>query len=157
MVVRTISALCVVLLLSVPAWCQDGWERVTGIAKGTGVRIRTFDGMAYSGPLQSVDGEFVRVLDDGQESSVARKDVARVEVLTPSRRYRNMALWGGIGIAAGLLIAFATCPTCKGELPEDEARRRSVIAGVAGGGVGVGLGAVMKPYKTVYKGKRTRR
>lgn len=144
----------VALLLPLLAVGADSWDRVTGLAPGSMLKVRTFDGQENKGAMASVDAESV-TLQTGVR--IARSEVSRVAIHDSGRRARNAIIGGAIGAAAGIVIAFGSCVSCRGELPAGEANTRLAIGGVAGGGAGAALGAVMAPYKTVYRAKRPRK
>jgi len=146
----------VATLLCATAYAQsnDRWNRVTGIVVQTPVRVRTFDGAEYKGRLAAVTVDSIRVAVTAQETTIARKDVRRVQVRSGMRRVRNMLIGGGIGLAAGIVAAFGTCPSCVGETSAESFQNRLGLGGLAGAGIGGGLGAIGPPYKTIYKGTR---
>ncbi len=138
-------------------WAASDWGRVTGLGPHTAVRVKTFDGVTHRGELQSADADVLRIDRAGQEVNLSRADVMRVEVRVPFRRLRNMLIGAGIGVAVGVVAAFATCPSCAGETSSEEFHRRLALGGVAGASIGAGLAAIGAPYKTVYRAKRSRR
>lgn len=135
----------------------EDWDRVRAIPAGTVVKVRTFDGIESKGPLEAADDSAVRVKHSGQTVNMARTAIGRVSVYDPGRRARNALIGGAIGVAVGIVAAFASCPSCRGELPEGDANQRLAVGAVVGGAAGAGIGAAMTPYKTVYKAKRARR
>lgn len=148
-----------VLLLMLPLFlaAAEDWDRVRAIPAGTTVKVRSFDGSESKGVLEAVDDASMRMQRGGQSVNVARADIGRVAMHDPGRRARNALIGGAIGAAAGIVIAFGSCPSCRGELPAGEANERLAIGGVVGGAAGAGIGAALAPYKTVYKAKRARR
>jgi len=135
----------------------EDWDRVRAVPAGTAVKVRTFEGVESKGALEAVNDAALQVKHGGQTVSVARSEIGRVSVYDEGRRARNALIGGAIGVGAGILAAFVSCPTCRGELPGGEANERLAVGAVVGGAAGAGIGAAMTPYKTVYKAKRARR
>ncbi|MBL8177824.1 MAG: hypothetical protein JNK48_24310 [Bryobacterales bacterium] len=146
--------LALLLMMPLLAAAAEDWDRVRAIPAGTMVKVRTFEGVESKGALEAVDDAFVRVKHRGQTVNVARADAGRVSVHDAGRRARNAVIGGAIGVAVGIVAAFASCPTCSGELPGGEANERLAVGAAVGGAAGAGIGAALAPYKTVYKAKR---
>jgi len=147
---------CITGFLCAAALASAGepWDRVMQLPPQTEVRVRTFDGADHRGRLSTVDTGSIRLVEQGNETVTARADVRRVQVHSGTRRLRNVLIGCGIGVAAGVVAAFATCPSCPGETSADTFHARLGWGGLAGAGVGAGLGALGSPYRTIYKAKR---
>lgn len=154
----TLIRLVTLLTLSCPLSPAQGmdakWQKVLDIPRQSQVRLQTFDRQELQGTLLSVDETTIRVTQKGQQVSKLRQELARVEVLNPSRRARNIAIGAAVGFAVGVVAAFASCPSCKGEQSSDDFNTRLALGGLVGAGAGAGIGAWGYAYKTVYKAKK---
>jgi len=152
----------VILTLLLPAAAtardpEESWLRVTATVPRTTIRVRTFDGTTRHGLFEKGGPDELRFTVDGRETVIARLDIARVEIYTPSRRVRNLLIGAAIGVGAGLAGAFITCPTCEGEQSTEDYQRRQVVAALGGAAVGAAVSRLVAPYRSIYKAKRLRR
>lgn len=132
----------------------DDWIRTGSLAPGSRVIVNMVSGAEHRGTFRSASADSVHISEAGQELEMQKGDVARIRVYTPSRRVRNALMGAGIGVAAGIVTGFATCPSCVGELSSDDFHQRLGLGGLAGAGIGAGVGLLVSPYKTIYKRRK---
>jgi len=133
---------------------RNDWTRVAAIPPGSRVIVNTVAGVERRGTFHSAGPDSVWLMIDGQELETQRSEVARVRVYTPSRRVRRVLIGAGIGAAAGIVGAFATCPSCVGEQSSGDFHQRLGLGALAGAGIGAGAGLLVSPYKTVFKRRK---
>ncbi len=141
-------------LVGAASGATDDWTRTASIAPGSRVIVNMLSGAEHRGTFRSASADSVQLTVDGNELAMQRGDVVRVRLYTPSRRIRNVLIGAGIGVAAGIVAGFATCPSCVGELSSDDFHRRLGLGGLAGAGAGAGVGLLGSPYKTIYKRRK---
>ena len=152
--VRTLLLLFVFLPYAAAQTADGKWRKAQDLPKQSQIRLRSFDGHEYRGKLDFIDDNKIGITQDGQGISKLRQELASVEILTPSRRLRNIAIGAAIGFAAGAVGAFATCPSCVGEQSSDDLNTRIGLGGLIGASAGAAVGAAGSPYETVYKARK---
>ena len=142
------SLFCLLVLLGVPVFGQS-WDALKGLKPGVIVRVEEKDRTTTSGELKKVSDDSIRYVSAAGEVEIERAKVKRVEVRSPERRLRNTL----IGAAIGAGIAVAVDQTLGQYLRNESGDESRAIRSLAVVGGMAGLGALVAPYKTVYRAR----
>jgi hypothetical protein len=146
--VRSLALALAVLLGAFPLSAQS-WDAVRGLQKGDRVKVLERDGTEHKGAVTSVTPEAVSLATGTTQVSVDRPRVKRVQLHSPSRRVRNIAIGAGIGLALGVVVDQTVGAYLRNE-SSSTGRPWSYIVPI---GLFGGIGAALSPYRTIYNVK----
>jgi hypothetical protein len=149
--VRRRLPITILLLSLVSLLHAQSWDEVRRLQPGQKVRVRDNSGVQHGGVLSAVTAESITVKTSKSEVSTERARVKRVQVSSPARRGRNIAIGAGVGIAIGAVTDQTLGTYLRNETGESSgARAATYLLPAALFGA---IGAALSPYRTVYKVK----
>lgn len=134
--------------MAMPVFGQS-WDELKGLKPGEAIRVEEKDGTKTSGELKSVSDLAIRYMSGSGEVEIERAKVKRVEVKSPERRLRNLLIGAAIGAAIGVVVDQTLGTRLRNE-SGDGGQAVTYAATIAGGAA---LGALIAPYKTVYRAR----
>lgn len=160
---RSIAMLALVLW----GWPAAGYAQAdagTGVAAsfeqlqvlvrpGNTVTVTDAAGSDVSGRIGSVTPSVLSLDLSGGRRDFSEGDVTAIR----QRRGDSLAngAWWGFGVGAGLaglvLVAFAACDICDGEVEPGVAAAVVGLYGAMGAGIGVGVDALIRGQQTIYR------
>ncbi len=147
--VRLFAILLLVLVSVFQAFAGDSWEVVQGLRAGDRVIVQEKSGPAHKGAVAAVTPDALSLATGKQQVSIDRNRVQRVQLHSESRRARNIAIGAGIGVALGATVDQTLGAYLRNETG-DSGRAVTYLAPV---GLFGGIGALLAPYRTVYRAK----
>jgi len=148
-------ALAALVLAMVPTMgiaqdSNDTWSDIQRMTEGRAVRVTVGRDTRISGTFLRASGDTVIVRRAGTAMTIDRASVRTIKVQSPSRRTRNMILFGALGAVAG-----AVPGAMLDELFYNETGRGGAAAPLLGAlGAGIGLVATRNSgYHSAYSAK----
>ncbi len=119
-----------------------------GIQPGRAVRVTDDSGRKQTGVWKSTSGSTVVFETKKGEVSLPPSQVRRVEVRSPARRVRNIAIGAGIGVAVGAVTDNTLGVYLRNESSGDGGRALSYALPIA---AGAAIGAIPSGWVTIYR------
>jgi hypothetical protein len=123
------------------------------VKPGNTVTVTDAAGSQVSGRIESLSPSVLSL-----DLSGARRDFSETDVNAIRQRrgdsLANGARWGfgvGAGLASLVLVAFATCDICDGEVEPGVAAAVVGLYGAMGAGIGVGIDALIRREQTIFR------
>jgi hypothetical protein len=155
------ATLLLALVSAASAEAQDGETAVAAsfeqlqvlVTPGSVVMVTDPSGSVTSGVIETLSPSTLSLLVDDTRRTFGEMDVDLIR----QRRGDSLAngAWWGFGIGAGLAVAvlraYTACDVCDGELGPGEAAAAVIVYGAMGTGVGVGIDALIRRHRTIYR------
>ena len=144
---RARLTLLALLSCAIPLAAQS-WEDLRGLKPGDAVKVQDKSGKEQRGAFRAVSADAISIASGNREVSIERLQVKRVQVRSAARRWRNVAIGVGIGVAVGLIADQTLGVYLRNESSEsDGARAVTYIAPI---GLFGAIAAAPSAYRTVY-------
>ena len=143
---RSLSVLLALLVCTFPLRAQS-WDLVRGLKTGDRVRVEESGGAQHKGAVTAVTPDGLSLTTGGAQVSIERSRVKRVQLHSGSRRARNIAIGAAVGVAIGVVVDQTIGRYLRNE-SGDEGRPVMYLAPI---GIFAGIGAVLSPYRTIYR------
>jgi hypothetical protein len=145
---RSLPILLAAMLCALPLQAQS-WDVVQGLRAGDRIKVAETGGKEHKGAVSSVTPDAISLTTGKAQVIVDRPRVKRIQLHSASRRARNVAIGAGIGVAVGVTIDQTLGAYLRNETG-DEGRPIMYLAPI---GLFGGIGALMSPYRTIYRVK----
>src|SRR5262245_8682786 len=107
---------------TIPLAAQS-WDDLRVLKPGDRVKVQDKDGKERSGKFRAVSNTAISLDAGKNEVSVERARVRRVQIKSPAKRWRNVAIGLGIGVALALVVDFSLGVYLRNEAGESEGAR----------------------------------
>ena len=141
-----LRAILLSIFLAVVPISAQSWESLRAF-QGQTVKVRDASGEERKGICESVSADAITLQTGTSQVSIEKAKVRRVQVSSAARRWRNLAIGAGIGLAIGVTVD-QTLGTYLRNEGHDSTRAVTYVAPI---GLFGALGAAMGPYRTVYQ------
>lgn len=140
---RWILPIAIFVSLSQLSFAQtDDWAIVKQLSSGQKVKVVTADGKSHVGDVQLVTDDAIRI---GNDQTIQKQEVRRVQLQIPGHRGRNVLIGAGIGAGVGLgLGAAAGCG--KGDWCFVSRGQAIAVGAPLFAGIGAGIGAFLPSH-----------
>ncbi len=138
------------LLTGVPAPGQS-WEALRDLKPGDRVQVWDSAGQRYAGAFASFSAEKLSFKTNTGERGIERLRVRQVRVHSNTRRFRNVLIGAGIGLAAGILADSTLGAYLRNEGGQSAGAR--ALTYVIPIGLFGGIGAALPPWRTAYRAR----
>ena len=142
--------LLAVLFCPMPLAAQS-WDDLRGLKPGDTVKVQDTSGKEQKGALRAVSANAISIAAGKSEVSIERLRVRRIQVKSAARRWRNVAIGVGIGVAVGLIADQTLGAYIRNESSQSSGAR--VLTYVAPIGLCAGIAAATSGYRTVYRAR----
>ena len=155
---RTLLATAMVLLVTACTARAQAVSALADVPKGTQpgdtLRVQHMDGRRTTGDLQEISADGVRLDVDGTLVIIPAAEIRELGVTSDS--FKNGALIGlATGAVVGMFAAATSGSSGDGSVDAATAGPAALIGLVAGGaagvGIGIGLDALVRRYRVLYK------
>ena len=141
-------ALITLLCCTIPLAAQS-WDDLRALKTGDRVKVQDTAGKERGGAFRALSDNAISIESGRSEVSIERAKVRRVQIKSSARRWRNLAIGAGIGLALGLAADYTLGTYLRNEASHGSAARAlTYIAPIALFG---GIGAAAAGYKTIYR------
>lgn len=141
----------IILPASLPAQSRDEWTVLQNRPAGEPLSVTDRNARITKGLFRTWRAEDLAIDVRGAETRFLKEDVTRVQSRTQARRLRNAIIGGVAGLGVGLVLYYTVGTYLRNEGQEEAIQSLLVIAPIAGG---VGLGAAVPSYPTIYRAPR---
>ncbi|HMD99896.1 MAG TPA: hypothetical protein VKM93_21525 [Terriglobia bacterium] len=133
---------------------EENWENLKQVQVGQTIEVVDMSLKSLTGTFVSFSDEAISLRNRGGDVTVLRPDVLRVSLREHAKRTRNVLIGAAVGAGAGAAVGIAFRGYCANEAGSCSGIGLAA-AGILGG-IGAGVGALPRGYRTIYRAERRR-